>query len=111
MDRQACHQAEEVVCKLPHLDGLEGLSCVLAEAAVLMTIQERVQSEIALQHLVKFVGFCLELPTVAVLLQYCNGGTLLHRLSLAQHSSHTSADYRSNRYVTHRRTGLCELDP
>ena len=73
---------EGLVClKKPWLTGKEGLDDMLSEAALLMHLQHQEYKE----HIVGLVGFCVKLPTVAVLLPYCNGGDLLHKL--AEHRS------------------------
>ena len=72
------HGHEELVClKKPWLTGKEGLDDMLSEAALLMHLQQQDNKE----HIVGLVGFCVNLPTVAVLLPYCNGGDLLHKLA------------------------------
>lgn len=45
----------------------------------MIQIQERLDAA-AKQHIVPLIGFCFQLPQVAILLQYCDGGDLLHRL-------------------------------
>eukprot|EP00656_Telonema_subtile_P051941 TRINITY_DN7104_c0_g1_i2.p1 TRINITY_DN7104_c0_g1~~TRINITY_DN7104_c0_g1_i2.p1 ORF type:complete len:597 (-),score=136.15 TRINITY_DN7104_c0_g1_i2:328-2118(-) len=71
--------ASRVVCvKVPHLDGLEALEEVLEETAVLIHIREGTEE---LDHIVPLIGFCLDMPYVATILEYSNGGDLCHRLA------------------------------
>ncbi len=68
---------------------------------MLIAIQERVDhTNPGFQHIVSLIGFCFELPTVATILEYCDGGDLLHRLdSMKPRSAENarSADHFASR--------------
>lgn len=75
---------DEFVCvKVPWLDGDCALEEVLEEASAHIQIQERLRRRDArsgCDHIVPFVGFCCELPTVALISKYLAGGDLMHKL-------------------------------
>eukprot|EP00657_Telonema_sp_P-1_P009000 TRINITY_DN3191_c0_g1_i1.p1 TRINITY_DN3191_c0_g1~~TRINITY_DN3191_c0_g1_i1.p1 ORF type:complete len:200 (-),score=25.10 TRINITY_DN3191_c0_g1_i1:124-723(-) len=62
------------------MDGLDGVEDMLTEAAILIHVQENLGEE-GLRYIVPFVGFCMQIPTVALLLEYCEGGDLQQRLA------------------------------
>eukprot|EP00658_Telonema_sp_P-2_P037881 TRINITY_DN27220_c0_g2_i4.p2 TRINITY_DN27220_c0_g2~~TRINITY_DN27220_c0_g2_i4.p2 ORF type:complete len:237 (+),score=70.38 TRINITY_DN27220_c0_g2_i4:1162-1872(+) len=68
-----------IVLKIPHLVGLEGLEAVLEEAAVMIQVQEQLDPQA--EHIVPLIGFCLNLDSVAILLQHCEGGDLTCRIA------------------------------
>eukprot|EP00656_Telonema_subtile_P002634 TRINITY_DN11195_c0_g1_i2.p1 TRINITY_DN11195_c0_g1~~TRINITY_DN11195_c0_g1_i2.p1 ORF type:complete len:705 (+),score=103.20 TRINITY_DN11195_c0_g1_i2:77-2191(+) len=81
LDREGI-EGRQIVVKIPHVEGLEGLDDVLQEAKVLMKIQDRLaRDDPGLPHIVALLGFTVDLPTVAILMEYCGDGDLLHKLA------------------------------
>ena len=74
------------------------------ETAVLLKVQEQVPAaHPGRAHLVQLIGFCMDVPTVAVLLEECSGGDLLHELAHwpAAHG-YPSLNSDSQRYLSQR---------
>eukprot|EP00658_Telonema_sp_P-2_P016095 TRINITY_DN1623_c0_g1_i11.p1 TRINITY_DN1623_c0_g1~~TRINITY_DN1623_c0_g1_i11.p1 ORF type:complete len:744 (+),score=76.45 TRINITY_DN1623_c0_g1_i11:75-2306(+) len=71
-----------VVLKKPHITGSRALRATMQEAAILAQIHESLadSEEPGAGHIVALRGFCPVLPEVALLLEYCTGGDLLHKL-------------------------------
>jgi hypothetical protein len=64
----------------------------MQETAMLIHLHQNVdRSDAGSQHLVQLIGFCADVPIVAVVLQYCSGGTLLQRYDV---TNIFSAHYR-----------------
>eukprot|EP00658_Telonema_sp_P-2_P016102 TRINITY_DN1623_c0_g1_i6.p1 TRINITY_DN1623_c0_g1~~TRINITY_DN1623_c0_g1_i6.p1 ORF type:complete len:710 (+),score=88.79 TRINITY_DN1623_c0_g1_i6:75-2204(+) len=78
-----------VVLKKPHITGSRALRATMQEAAILAQIHESLadSEEPGAGHIVALRGFCPVLPEVALLLEYCTGGDLLHKLQEMRHET------------------------
>jgi len=71
----------ECCIKVPHIMGSDAMLQVLQETAILLSAQQLIRDDhFGKDHIVKLLGFCFQLPTVAVLLGLCSGGDLGKRL-------------------------------
>eukprot|EP00658_Telonema_sp_P-2_P000592 TRINITY_DN10224_c0_g2_i12.p1 TRINITY_DN10224_c0_g2~~TRINITY_DN10224_c0_g2_i12.p1 ORF type:complete len:765 (+),score=156.26 TRINITY_DN10224_c0_g2_i12:85-2379(+) len=76
---------ERVAAKVPHIDGMDALRQVLEETAVWIRVQENAEpDDQGTRHIVPLVGFCFDLPEVATMLMYCDGGDLCQRIASAR---------------------------
>ena len=67
----------------------------MQETAMLIHLHQNVdRSDAGSQHLVQLIGFCADVPIVAVVLQYCSGGTLLQRYNVSCHQHLFGTQYR-----------------